>query len=74
MFNPGPEQDLEAENPNALMESSDLSVDDIEAMKALTSHHIEDTSSVHRFTADVIDGRVPRLERGNLTLVAASVS
>lgn len=70
-FNPGSEEDLNAADPNAVQQTSNVESEDIEAMNALTSHHLEDTSGVHRFTVDVIDGRLPRLERGNLTLVAA---
>lgn len=73
-FNPGSEESLDPADPNAVQQTSDVDAEDVEAMKALTSHHIEDTSGVHRFTADVIDGRLPRLERGNLTLIAAENS
>ena len=74
-FNPGPEEDIidaADADPNAVRQTSDVSAEDVEAMKALTAHHIEDTSGVGRFTADVIEGRLPRLERERLTLVSAA--
>ena len=74
VFNPGPEEEIDQADPNAVRQTSELGTEDVGAMKALTSHHIEDTSGVGRFTADVIDGRLPKLERGNLTLVAAASS
>ena len=43
---------------------------DVEAMKALPSHNIEgELMGFHGFGANIINGRSPRLERGNLTLV-----
>jgi len=47
VFNPGPEEDTVAADPNAVQQTSKLAPEDVEAMKALTSHHIEDTSGVH---------------------------
>ncbi|TVY84588.1 Flavine halogenase aclH [Lachnellula suecica] len=70
-FNPGPEGSISNVEDKRAYENSSVSAEDIEAMQALTSHHIEDTSGVGRFTADVIDGFMPRMERGNLTLVKA---
>lgn len=47
-----------------------MSTEDVEVLKALRAHHGKDTTGgIANFSTDVIDGRVPRLERGNLTLV-----
>ncbi|KAH8195389.1 hypothetical protein TruAng_010446 [Truncatella angustata] len=46
-----------------------VGAEDEEALKALVMHHQSDTAhGLDKFTTDVIDGRIPRLERGNLTL------
>ena len=71
-FNPGSSEYVNPEDPSALVQRPDLATEDVEAMKALTAHHIEDCAGVSGFTADVIEGRLPRLERGNLTLVMAA--
>jgi hypothetical protein len=46
-----------------------LTEDDLEALSALRSHHGSNVLNIDSFTTDVVDGRVPHLKRGGLTLL-----
>lgn len=46
-----------------------LSKEDLDALSAIRTHHGSSVLNIDSFTTDVVDGRVPRLERGRLTLV-----
>ncbi|KAK3324861.1 hypothetical protein B0H66DRAFT_470293 [Apodospora peruviana] len=48
-----------------------LSPEDLEALQSIRIHHGKHTMGMDSFTTDVIDGLIPRLETGRLTLVAA---
>ena len=48
-----------------------LSPDDLDALRSIRTHHGSAVLNFDNFTTDVVDGRVPRLERGHLTLVQA---
>ncbi|KAL5048204.1 hypothetical protein BDW71DRAFT_178132 [Aspergillus fruticulosus] len=48
-----------------------LTSEDLEALTALRASHGATTMGIGAFTTDVVEGRVPRLERGALTLVLA---
>ena len=45
--------------------------EDLKIIRNLMMQYLNDTTGTGGATADVIDGLVPRLERGNLTLVEA---
>ncbi|KAI4591850.1 hypothetical protein KJ359_012169 [Pestalotiopsis sp. 9143b] len=63
----GPDEMQKAQNGQTQL----VGAEDEEALKALIMSHQSDTAhGLDRFTTDVIDGRVPKLERGSLTLVA----
>lgn len=47
-----------------------ISPEDREVLQALRTHHGQNTLNLDSFTTDVIDGRVPKLEKGELTLVS----
>lgn len=47
-----------------------LTEDDLEALSALRTHHGANVLNIDSFTTDVVNGRVPKLERGGLTLVS----
>jgi hypothetical protein len=47
-----------------------LSPEDKEVLQALRVHHSQNTLNLQSFTTDVVNGLVPKLERGSLTLVA----
>ena len=48
-----------------------LSADDLDALRAIRTHHSSVVLNIDSFTTDIVDGRLPKLERGNLTLVEA---
>ncbi|CEL03677.1 hypothetical protein ASPCAL04824 [Aspergillus calidoustus] len=50
----------------------ELTGEDMEALRAIRMSHGLTTGYLEAFTTDVIQGRLPRLERGALTLVPAS--
>lgn len=50
----------------------ELTAEDMEALQALQKYHSKDGEGLENFTTDVIDGLVPRLETGRLTLVPAT--
>ncbi|KAL3464925.1 FAD/NAD(P)-binding domain-containing protein [Aspergillus heterothallicus] len=52
--------------------SPELSAEDMEALRAIRMSHGLNTGYLEAFTTDVIQGRIPRLETGSLTLVPAS--
>lgn len=51
----------------------DLSDEDKEALEAVHLHWNRNMYMIESFTTDIIDGRIPRLEVGNLTLVPVTV-
>jgi len=48
-----------------------LSAEDLNALSAIRTHHSSVVLNIDSFTTDIVDGRLPRLERGHLTLVQA---
>ncbi|KAK5656804.1 hypothetical protein OQA88_4352 [Cercophora sp. LCS_1] len=50
-------------------EARKLTEEDLEALRTIRTHHGAAVLNIDNFTTDVVDGRVPRLERGQLTLV-----
>ncbi len=48
-----------------------LSAEDLDALRAIRTHHRSVVLNIDSFTTDIVDGRLPRLERGHLTLVQA---
>jgi flavine halogenase len=66
-----PEHADAAEAAKAKAHYDSLAPEEKEALKALRTHHIQNVLDLEKFTTDVIDGRVPRLETGSLTLVVA---
>lgn len=66
------------DNPNAAealkepAKEGQLSAEDLDALKAIRTHHSSTVlNGLNSFTTDVVEGRLPRLERGRLTLVQA---
>jgi hypothetical protein len=49
--------------------SGGLTEDDLEALSALRSQHGSAVLNIDSFTTDLVEGCVPKLERGSLTLV-----
>jgi hypothetical protein len=45
--------------------------EDLQIIRKLMMQYLNDTTGTGGATSDVIDGYVPRMERGNLTLVQA---
>ena len=52
-----------------LIFDKDMSAEDQKILGALRMDHISSVTGVQRFTTDVINGLVPNLQRGSLTLV-----
>ncbi|RYP03456.1 hypothetical protein DL764_005137 [Monosporascus ibericus] len=50
-----------------------LWADNLDALRAIRTHHGSNLLNIDSFTTDVVDGCVPRLERGHLTLVQVQV-
>lgn len=48
-----------------------LSAADLDALRAIRTHHSSVVLNIDSFTTDIVDGLLPRLERGHLTLVQA---
>lgn len=46
-----------------------LSAEDLDALRAIRTHHSSVVLNIDSFNTDVVDGHLPRLERGHLTLV-----
>ena len=64
-----PEYADATEAANAKARYDSLAPEEKEGLKALRTHHIQNVLGLEKFTTDVVDGRVPRLETGKLTLV-----
>ena len=58
------------EAANARLMDEEISSEDQEALQAIRIHHSQNILNLESFTTDVINGLVPRLEKGNLTLVS----
>jgi hypothetical protein len=69
-LNPADDVDPSAHNPAAQIKG-DVKAEDLKIIRSLMMQYLNDTTGTGGVTADVIDGLVPRLERGNLTLVKA---
>ena len=48
-----------------------LSAEDLDALHAMRMHHGSVVLNIDSFTTDIVNGRLPRFERGHLTLVQA---
>ena len=48
-----------------------VSEQDLDALRAIRTQHSSNVLNINSFTTDVVDGRVPKLERGSLTLLKA---
>ncbi|PSR81494.1 hypothetical protein BD289DRAFT_393427 [Coniella lustricola] len=55
-------------------EKETLTEQDLEALKGFRQHQGKHTMNIQSFTTDVIDGLVPKMERGSLTLVPAEAA
>lgn len=73
VLNPRDDVDPTAKNPAAQMKG-DINMEDLKIIRALMTQYLDDTTGTGGITADVIDGLVPRLERGNLTLIKAQAA
>jgi hypothetical protein len=62
----------EAKMNKATAPGLELMEEDMAALRAIRMSHGQTTGSLDAFTTDVIHGRLPRLQRGALTLVLAS--
>jgi hypothetical protein len=51
--------------------ANDVSEEDAKVLQDLRAYHSKDGVGMENFTTDVIDGLVPRLEKGRLTLMPA---
>ena len=70
--NPDSSEHINPEDPTTMVQRPDLAAENAAAMKALALKQVSESAGVSAFTTDVIEGRLPRLERGNLTLVMAA--
>ncbi|KAH8771592.1 hypothetical protein F5882DRAFT_452398 [Hyaloscypha sp. PMI_1271] len=70
VLNPTEENDPSPDNPSHMMKGG-VKPEDLKIIRNLMMQYLNDTTGTGGATADVIDGLVPRLERGNLTLVEA---
>lgn len=59
------------EELNGPAREGQLSAEDLDALRAIRTHHSSVVLNIDSFTTDIVDGRIPRLERGHLTLVQA---
>ena len=50
-----------------------LSAEDLDALRAIRTHHGSVVRNIDSFTTDIVDEFLPRLERGHWTLVQADV-
>lgn len=64
-------QEIVNGEPKPQMSTEGLSPEDLEALQNLRLHHGKHTMGMESFTTDVVDGMVPRLETGRLTLIPA---
>lgn len=46
-----------------------LSAEDLDALRAIRTYHSSVVLNIDSFNTDIVDGRLPKLERGHLTLV-----
>ena len=64
-----PPNEPAADVPSDGLKPLDLSDEDKEALEAVHTHWNRNMYMIESFTTDIIDGRIPRLEVGNLSLV-----